>query len=222
MISLRGRSLSLAEIARVALGHEPVELAPEAQPAIDASRRVVEENRRPPGSDLRRQHRFRETFRCPGSTRQTRAAAVNLVRSHSCGVGRPLSEAEVRSMMLLRSNVLTLGYSGIRLEVIELLLEMLNRRVWPVIPEKGSVGASGDLAPLAHLALALIGEGEAFYENTRCRAQMRWEKLACNRPICAPRKGLRFSMGRRRCMLWVVSRSGARSASRRWLMSQVP
>ena len=70
-------------------------------------------------------------------------------------------------MMLLRANVLTLGFSGIRLEVIELLCELLNRGVYPVIPEKGSVGASGDLAPLAHLALALIGEGEAFYRDAR-------------------------------------------------------
>ena len=167
MISLRGRSLSLAEIARVALGHEPVELAPEAQPAIDASRRVVEEivARREVIYGVSTGFGKLSDVQVPPD--KLEQLQVNLVRSHSCGVGRPLSEAEVRSMMLLRANVLTLGYSGIRLEVIELLLEMLNRRVWPVIPEKGSVGASGDLAPLAHLALALIGEGEAFYENTR-------------------------------------------------------
>jgi histidine ammonia-lyase len=92
---------------------------------------------------------------------------LNLVRSHACGIGQPLSEPEVRAMMLLRANVLTLGFSGIRAEVIELLCEMLNRRVCPVVPEKGSVGASGDLAPLAHLALSVIGEGEAFFEGER-------------------------------------------------------
>ena len=70
-------------------------------------------------------------------------------------------------MMLLRANVLTLGFSGIRWDVIELLCEMLNRRVHPVVPEKGSVGASGDLAPLAHLALSVIGEGEVFFEGQR-------------------------------------------------------
>ena len=101
---------------------------------------------------------------------QLRELQLNLVRSHACGVGAPLSVAEVRAMMLLRANVLTLGFSGIRLEVIELLTEMLNRGVHPVIPEKGSVGASGDLAPLAHLALTLIGEGEAFYEGERLRS----------------------------------------------------
>src|ERR1700736_3710339 len=95
------------------------------------------------------------------------ALQLNLVRSHACGIGLPLSEPEVRAMMLLRANVLALGFSGIRPEVIELLCEMLNQRVHPVVPEKGSVGASGDLAPLAHLALSLIGEGEAFFDGKR-------------------------------------------------------
>src|SRR5207249_11962614 len=92
---------------------------------------------------------------------------LNLVRSHACGIGEPLSEPEARAMMLLRANVLALGFSGIRLELIEMLGEMLNRHVHPVVPEKGSVGASGDLAPLAHQALTLIGEGEAFFEGER-------------------------------------------------------
>jgi histidine ammonia-lyase len=92
---------------------------------------------------------------------------LNLVRSHSCGIGDPLPETETRAMMLLRANVLALGNSGCRVELVEALLHMLDRGVHPVIPEKGSVGASGDLAPLAHLALALIGEGESFYRGRR-------------------------------------------------------
>ena len=92
---------------------------------------------------------------------------VNLLRSHACGLGRPLPEAEVRTMLLLRANVLAKGFSGVRREVIEMLTSLLNRGVHPVVPEKGSVGASGDLAPLAHLALVLIGEGEAFYRDER-------------------------------------------------------
>src|SRR5438552_17555656 len=90
-----------------------------------------------------------------------------LVRTHSCGVGEALSIPEVRAMIFLRANVLALGFSGVRIEVVEFLCQILNRRVYPVVPEKGSVGASGDLAPLAHLALALIGEGESFFENER-------------------------------------------------------
>jgi histidine ammonia-lyase len=92
---------------------------------------------------------------------------VNLLRSHACGLGRPLSEAEVRAMLLLRANVLAKGFSGVRKAVIEMLTSFLNRGIHPVVPEKGSVGASGDLAPLAHLALVLIGEGEAFYHGQR-------------------------------------------------------
>ena len=98
---------------------------------------------------------------------ELRDLQLNLVRSHACGLGSPLSIPEARAMLLLRANVLALGYSGCRGVLIEALIEMLNRGVTPVIPEKGSVGASGDLAPLAHLALTVIGEGEAFYENER-------------------------------------------------------
>ncbi len=89
------------------------------------------------------------------------------MRSHAGGLGRPLAEAEARAMLLLRANVLAKGFSGVRPQVIELLAAMLNAGVTPVIPEKGSVGASGDLAPLAHQALVLIGEGEAFFKGER-------------------------------------------------------
>ena len=96
-----------------------------------------------------------------------RELQINLVRSHAGGVGQPLSEAEARAMVLLRANVLAKGASGCRPELVELLAAMLNAGVTPVIPEKGSVGASGDLAPLAHLALVVVGEGEAFYKGER-------------------------------------------------------
>jgi histidine ammonia-lyase len=90
---------------------------------------------------------------------------INLIRSHAVGVGEPLVTEVVRAMMLLRANTLAKGYSGIRLETLETLVEMLNKRVHPIIPAKGSVGASGDLAPLSHMILVLIGEGEAEYEG---------------------------------------------------------
>lgn len=89
----------------------------------------------------------------------------NLILSHAVGVGRPFSEEIVRLIMLLRANVLALGYSGVREETLDLLVDMINRGVLPVIPEQGSVGASGDLAPLAHLALCMIGRGEAVFEG---------------------------------------------------------
>lgn len=100
---------------------------------------------------------------------------VNLVRSHACGVGAPLDESTVRAMLLLRANVLAVGCSGARIEIAETLVAMLNSGVHPVVPEQGSVGASGDLAPLAHLALVLIGEGEAFYRGVRMPASKAME-----------------------------------------------
>src|SRR5207245_2414228 len=91
---------------------------------------------------------------------QIRELQINLVRSHAVGVGEPLSIAETRAMMLLRANSLSKGFSGVRGGVVDTICELLNRGVTPWVPSQGSVGASGDLAPLAHLALVLIGEGE--------------------------------------------------------------
>jgi histidine ammonia-lyase len=166
-MELKGERISLVQLAAVAFGGEAVHISPVVRPRILASRKAIEQIVERDAvvygvntgfgklSDVRIPH---------GELRQLQ---LNLVRSHACGIGQPLSEPEVRAMMVLRANVLALGFSGIRFEVIELLCEMLNRRVYPVVPEKGSVGASGDLAPLAHLALNLIGEGEAFFEIKR-------------------------------------------------------
>ncbi len=167
MFQLSGRPLALSDLARVASEQVPVEIAPAAHPAIAASRRVIEEILARNEVIYGVSTGFGKLADVHVPREQSAQLQVNLVRSHACGVGRPLSIPEVRAMMLLRANVLTLGFSGIRREVIELLAAMLNRGVVPVVPEKGSVGASGDLAPLAHLALATIGEGESFYENER-------------------------------------------------------
>lgn len=102
------------------------------------------------------------------SASEVRRLQKNLVRSHSTGVGPDMPEAAVRGMMLLRAQTLALGHSGVRVEVIELLCQMLERNVVPRVPAQGSVGASGDLAPLAHLALAMIGEGEARVDGEPC------------------------------------------------------
>src|SRR5437867_10820113 len=166
-MELNGQALTLTDIAAVALDGEAVEISALAQPRILASRKVVEEiiARDAVVYGVNTGFGKLSDVRVPHD--ELRQLQLNLVRSHSCGIGEPLSEPEVRAMMLLRANVLTLGFSGIRWDVIELLCEMLNRRVHPVVPEKGSVGASGDLAPLAHLALSVIGEGEVFFEGQR-------------------------------------------------------
>ena len=166
-MELKGEQISLVQLAAVAFGGEAVQISPVARPRILASRKAIEQivERDAVVYGVNTGFGKLSDVRIPqGELRQLQ---LNLVRSHACGLGNPLSAPEVRAMMVLRANVLVLGFSGIRCEVIELLCEMLNRRVYPVVPEKGSVGASGDLAPLAHLALSLIGEGEAFFEGQR-------------------------------------------------------
>src|SRR5438132_201352 len=166
-MELNGEQISLVQLAAVALGAEPVHISSLARPRILASRKVIEQivGRDVVVYGVNTGFGKLSDVRIPQN--DLRQLQLNLVRSHACGIGNPLSEAEVRAMMVLRGNVLVLGLSGIRYEFIELLCELLNRRVCPVVPEKGSVGASGDLAPLAHLALTLIGEGEAFFEAQR-------------------------------------------------------
>lgn len=166
-MQLTGQPLSLPQIMAVAIEYAEVKVDHSTRGRIQRSRNVVEKIIAQNGIVYGVSTGFGKLSDVQIPAAELRQLQLNLVRSHACGVGRPLSIPEVRAMMLLRANVLTLGFSGIRFEVIELLCELLNRRVHPVIPEKGSVGASGDLAPLAHLALALIGEGEVFYNDTR-------------------------------------------------------
>ena len=166
-MELNGEQISLVQLAAVALGAEAVRISSLARPRILASRKVIEQivARDVVVYGVNTGFGKLSDVRIPQN--DLRQLQLNLVRSHACGIGNPLSEAEVRAMILLRANVLALGFSGVRLEIIQLLCEMLNRHVYPVVPEKGSVGASGDLAPLAHLALSLISEGEAFFETER-------------------------------------------------------
>jgi len=167
MLELRGQPLTLEQIVAVAIGQEQVTLAAGARARAEASRavvdRIVAENQTVYGVNTG----FGKLSDVRIERERLGELQLNLVRSHSCGVGNPLSVAEARAMLLLRANVLASGFSGARPVIIDTLVEMLARGVTPVIPEKGSVGASGDLAPLAHLALAAIGEGEAFYEGER-------------------------------------------------------
>jgi histidine ammonia-lyase len=167
MLELDGQRLSLAQIAAVASGQETVSLSGFARQRVEKARAVVErivaEGRTVYGVNTG----FGRLSDVRIERNDLRELQLNLVRSHACGLGDPLSIAEARAMLLLRANVLALGYSGCRAIVIEKLLAMLERGVTPVIPEKGSVGASGDLAPLAHLAQTAIGEGEVFFDQQR-------------------------------------------------------
>jgi histidine ammonia-lyase len=166
-MQFNGQPLTLPEIAGVAYGREIVHVSSSAHPRILASRKIIDDIVARDAVVYGVNTGFGKLADVRIEREELRHLQLNLVRSHACGIGPPLSEPEVRAMMLLRANVLTLGFSGVRSEIIEMLCEMLNRGVHPVIPEKGSVGASGDLAPLAHLALGLIGEGESFFDGER-------------------------------------------------------
>src|SRR5881394_1431958 len=166
-VALSGNDLTFPQLHDVALRGEPVQLTASAIEHMNASRAVVERLVASGAAAYGINTGFGKLASVRVSTEQVRQLQVNLVRSHACGVGAPLSEAETRGMLLLRGNALAKGLSGVRPSVVETLCAMLNAGVHPVIPSQGSVGASGDLAPLAHLAQVVIGEGYAnFREET--------------------------------------------------------
>jgi histidine ammonia-lyase len=164
-IALTGNDLTFEQLYGVALRGEAVGLAPAAVERMKASRAVVDRMVASGTTAYGINTGFGKLASVRISAEQVRQLQVNLVRSHSCGVGAPLSEAETRAMILLRANALAKGLSGIRPQVVETLCAMLNGKVHPVIPSQGSVGASGDLAPLAHLAQVVIGEGRAAHKG---------------------------------------------------------
>ena len=167
ILPLSGNDLTLEDLRQVVYDRREVALASDARKKVDAARAVVDK--------LVKENRLAYAITTGVGklsdvridAAQNRQLQVNLIRSHCVGVGEPLSQEETRAMMLLRANSLAKGFSGVRGEVIDRLCEMLNRGVHPVVPSQGSVGASGDLAPLAHLALTLIGEGEAVFDGKR-------------------------------------------------------
>ena len=164
-VSLTGNDLTFAQLYRVALRDEIVDLAPAAIDRMNASRAVVDRLLASGNTAYGINTGFGKLASVRISLEQVRQLQLNLVRSHASGVGPPLSEPETRAMMLLRANALAKGLSGVRPLVVEALIHMLNAKVQPVIPSQGSVGASGDLAPLAHLAQVMIGEGHATYRG---------------------------------------------------------
>jgi len=166
-IAINGNHLTLAQLYSVVFDAAPVSLAPDARKRMESSRAVVERVIASGQTVYGVNTGFGELAEVRISNDQIRQLQVNLVRSHCCGVGAPLAESEVRAMLLLRANALAKGLSGVRPLVVETLCAMLAKGVHPVIPAQGSVGASGDLAPLAHLAAVVIGDGEAHHKGER-------------------------------------------------------
>jgi histidine ammonia-lyase len=196
-VSIDGRTLTIAQVRAVAEDSAPVSLHASASARMAVTRRVVE------GIVARNEVVYGVTtgfgklsdVAIPPD--KLAALQVNLVRSHAAGVGVPLPRREVRAMMLLRANVLAKGFSGARSALPELLCAMLNADLWPLVPEQGSVGASGDLAPLAHLALALIGEGDLVHGSSAHRgtAAELLTKAGLAPIVLGPKEGLSLING---------------------------
>lgn len=165
MIEINGGGLTLEQVSKIARSFEPASISPSAKAAIERSRAIVEEKQRSGAVVYGVTTGFGKFAEKRIADRDTEELQRNLIVSHACGTGDPLPTDAVRASMLLRLNALSSGYSGIRLSTMETLLTMLNLGVHPVIPEKGSLGASGDLVPLAHMVLPMIGEGIAEYRG---------------------------------------------------------
>ncbi|MCM3701925.1 histidine ammonia-lyase [Paenibacillus macerans] len=166
-IEITGSALTLEDVVRVARYKVPVKLSGESVSRMEQSRNFVEKLLREKRVVYGLTTGFGKFSDKYISAEDTIRLQTNLIRSHACGMGNPFAEEIVRAILLLRVNALALGYSGIRVALVGTMVEMLNKNVVPVIPEQGSLGASGDLAPLSHLALVIIGEGEAFYQGRR-------------------------------------------------------
>jgi histidine ammonia-lyase len=193
-----GETLSLESISAVASSYRPVRLGQTARKRLESAHEVVKKIERA-GDQAAKVYGVNTGFGYLADVRISAQSVAelqrNLVRSHACGVGPPLATDEVRAMLLLRAQVLALGHSGVRPVVCEQLLELLNRRVHPIVPQKGSVGASGDLAPLAHLALVLIGEGEAEVGGVRMPGAEALKQVGLEPIALAAKEGLSLVNG---------------------------
>ena len=191
MIELDGSSLTLDALERIARDHAPVRLTPAAAARVTAARAIVDRHIASGAPVYGVNTGFGALADVAIPADRLAALQLNLLRSHAAGVGEPLPVATVRALMALRANVLAKGFSGIRLDTLELLIALLNAGVHARVPARGSVGASGDLAPLAHLALVLVGEGRVLEETTAAALAR-----AGLRPlVLAPKEGLALING---------------------------
>src|SRR3954449_7211951 len=194
--ALTGDDLALADVWEVAVHGRPVALADSARERMGAARELVEQ-----AAHGRQEHTygvntgFGRFVSRSIPEELTEELQLRLLRSHACGVGEAYPDEIVRAAMLLRANALAKGYSGARPETVELLVECLNRGLLPHVPSRGSVGASGDLAPLAHLALPLVGEGEAWIEGERLTGAAALARAGLEPAQLAAKEGLSLVNG---------------------------
>ncbi|MBS2027081.1 MAG: histidine ammonia-lyase [Deltaproteobacteria bacterium] len=193
-VLLDGETLSLEALRDVTRG-APVELAPAAVDRVTQARALVDRLASGDAPIYGINTGFGTLAEVKIAKSDLQQLQRNLILSHAAGVGSPLPIPEARALMALRANVLAKGYSGIRPSTLQLLVECINRGLVPVVPERGSVGASGDLAPLAHLALVLIGEGEAFVEGQRMSGRAALEKIGLKPIVLEAKEGLALVNG---------------------------
>lgn len=194
-IIIDGNNLTLKDIINVARNCYSVELSEEAKVNMCASRELVDSIVDSGKIQYGITTGFGKFSDVTISKDEVKLLQRNLIISHACGVGNPLDEEIVRVVMLLRVNALAKGYSGIRLSTVETLMDMINKGVHPIIPEKGSLGASGDLAPLSHMVLVMIGEGEALYKGERLSGQEAMERAGTPAIELVEKEGLALING---------------------------
>jgi histidine ammonia-lyase len=195
IVSIDGESLTIEDVVQVARFGKKVEISVPAIEQIKKSRDVIENAIKEGRTVYGVNTGFGDLASVSIGPEDLAKLQVNLIRSHSAGVGQPFSIEVVRGMMLLRANALAKGYSGIRFETLTTLIGMLNAGVTPVVPQKGSVGSSGDLAPLAHMVLVLIGEGEAFYSGERMDGLKAMKKAGLTPVSLQAKEGVAFING---------------------------
>ncbi|MCI5594078.1 MAG: histidine ammonia-lyase [Clostridia bacterium] len=194
-VIINGRDLTVEEVIRVCRGYEKVEIAPEAKEAVIKARNYIEKKLEEGAVIYGLTTGFGKFANVVISREEAEQLQKNLIISHTCAMGEPYETKYVRAAMLLRCNALSRGNSGIRLETIQTMIDMLNAGIHPVIPEKGSLGASGDLAPLSHIALALIGLGEVEYKGQIVPAAEAMAKEGIIPVVLAAKEGLALNNG---------------------------
>lgn len=194
-VLINGRDLTVEEVIRVCRNNEEVQLTEEAVEAVKKARVYIERKLEEKAVIYGLTTGFGKFANVVISNEQTETLQRNLIISHTCAMGDPYPRHYVRAAMLLRCNALARGNSGIRFETLQTLVDMLNKGIHPVIPEKGSLGASGDLAPLSHIALALIGEGKVEYKGETVDAKDAMSKAGITPVVLAAKEGLALNNG---------------------------
>ena len=195
MITLTGSKLTLSQLKKTLYTNEPVQASKESLTKVKNSRKAVEEIVNQEKTVYGINTGFGKLSDVRIDKDDVETLQLNLIHSHACGVGEPFPEVVSRAMLLLRANALLKGYSGVRPLIIDRLLVLLNKAIHPVIPQQGSLGASGDLAPLSHLALTLLGEGEVFYKGTRIPAQQALQAEGLEPIMLSAKEGLALING---------------------------